>query len=146
MNRMLFDRWWNERRALLKSVGADKVNERRMFHGTRSEEVMDLVIREGFRKVFNKSAANGYGTYLARNALYSVNYSSNSNGIRKMFRCNVLCGESAVGDSKYTLTAWPKKPNGLIYDSLISGNKDDPTKVVIHENARIYPMFIIHFR
>jgi len=146
MNRLLYDRWWNEKRALTKSVGANKVNERCMFHGTRCEETMQIVVREGFRKVFNKAAASGYGTYLAKNASYSVGYSSNKNGVRKMFRCNVLCGESHSGNGSYTLTTWPKKANGLIYDSLVAGNINDPTVVVIHENARIYPMFIIHFK
>ena len=149
MNRMLYDRWWNEKRALTKSVGADHVNERNMFHGARTEDTMQIVIREGFRKVFNKSAASGFGTYLAKNANYSAasGYSAvDSNGIKKIFRCNVLCGESHIGNASYTLTTWPKKANGLIYDSLIKGNVDDPTVVVIHENARIYPMFIIHFQ
>ena len=145
MNRMLYDRWWNEKRALTKSVGEHQVNERRMFHGTRSEQTMQIVVREGFRKVFNQTARYGFGTYLAKNAKYSVDYSSNSNGIRKMFRCNVLCGESHRGHSSYALTAWPKKANGLIYDSLIAGDADDPSIVVIHENSRLYPMFIIHF-
>ena len=75
-----------------------------MFHGTRSEETMQIVVREGFRKVFNSTARYGAGTYLARNAEYSVRYSSpNNGGARKMFLCHVLCGESHPEDQSYTL-------------------------------------------
>ena len=49
------------------------------------------------------------------------------------------------GHKGYKLTSWPKKDNGLIYDSLVD-DVDDPSVFVIHENARAYPMFIIHFR
>ena len=145
MNQMLYDKWWNEKQLMIKNIGKDKLNIRNLFHGTRNGDVMKFIVREGFRAEFNTAYAVGMGTYFAKAASTSVGYSANVNGQRKMFRCAVICGEGIAGSSNYTLKAWPKKPNGLIYDSLVSGAVTDPSVVVIHENARIYPMFIIHF-
>eukprot|EP01084_Bolivina_argentea_P046151 84977_1 len=144
INQMLYDKWWNERETLAKLIGNNKLNIRNLFHGTKNENTMNFIIKEGFRKEFNKSAAIGKGTYLAKNAKYSVGYSSNNNGLKKMFQCKVICGEMIKGCGSYQLTSWPKKSSGLIYDSLVS-NVKSPTTFVIHENYRIYPMFIIHF-
>ena len=63
----------------------------------------------------------------------------------QMFQCKILVGESHKGSKEYKLTSWPKKGNGLIYDSLVD-NTSNPSIFVIHENARAYPMFIIHFK
>ena len=56
-----------------------------------------------------------------------------------------MAGESCRGSGSYKLKTWPKKHNGLIYDSLVD-IPANPTQYVIHENVRAYPMFIIHYR
>eukprot|EP01083_Nonionella_stella_P244957 852063_1 len=140
---MLFDKHWNEKQSMIKAIGNDKLNVRHVFHGTKSEQVMTFVQKEGFRKEFNRAAAYGFGTYLARDARYSVGYSSCVNGVYKMFQCMAICGESHPGGN-YPLNAWPKKGSGLIYDSL-ADNVANPSILVIHNDVRIYPMFVIHF-
>ena len=106
---------------------------------------MGIVYTQGFMKVFN-SAAYGMGTYFARDASYSASgyCGQDSNGVYQMFLCKVIMGESHIGKGQYKLTSWPKKSNGLIYDSLVN-NMQDPSVFVIHDNVRAYPMFIIHF-
>ena len=76
---------------------------------------MDKIKREGFRKEFNKTSAFGKGTYFAKNANYSINYSKqDKNGIFKMFQCRVICGESINGHNGYSLKNWTKKQkNGI---------------------------------
>eukprot|EP01084_Bolivina_argentea_P316247 548130_1 len=146
-NQMLYDKYWFERKILLKSFDGvvDKLNERTLYHGAGQEITMREIETGGFRKEFSNTALFGKGSYFARDASYSVNYCSNSNGIRKMFVCKVICGESAKGNKKYELSSWPKKQSdGLIYDSLVD-NLSNPTIFVIHKDSRVYPMFIIHF-
>ena len=145
-NQMLYDKYWNERESMIKLIGENCLNERDLFHGTGNEEVMKLIETEGFRKEFNKTSKYGKGTYFARDAKYSMNYSSrNYNGVMKMFQCKVICGESIIGDSSYDLKNWPKKDNGLIYDTLVD-DEWNKSIFVIHENVRAYPMFVIHFK
>ena len=145
-NQRLYDKYWNERVSMIKLMGSDMLNELDLFHGTGSEHVMMSISKEGFRKEFNIKGVYGKGTYFARNAKYSIDYSHKGyDAIYKMFCCRVMCGESTMGSKHYELKDWPKKPDGLIYDSLVN-NINDPSIYVIHENIRAYPMFIIHFR
>eukprot|EP01084_Bolivina_argentea_P247385 413878_1 len=138
---MLYDKYDNAKQSLIKLIGECKLNERYLFHGTTSEDTMGLIQTEGFRKEFNNKAQYGMGTYFARDAKYSINYSAcNNKGIYKIFQCKVLCGESELGQKCIKLTSWPKKSNGVIYDTLVN-NKQNPSIFVIHENARAYPMF-----
>eukprot|EP01084_Bolivina_argentea_P150753 263238_1 len=144
-NEMLYESYLNERKKLIKLNGDNALNEKQLFHGTK-QDVMKCIEIQGFRKEFNHRARYGEGTYLAKDASYSVHYSKqNGNGIYKMFLCYVLCGEMYIGSQNYQLTNWPIKNNGLMYDSLVD-NMYDPKIVVIHENVRAYPMFVIHFR
>ena len=145
-NQMLYDDYYNAKIKLTKLIGENKLNERDVFHGTRSMDIMKFVYTEGFRKEFNKSAAVGKGTYFARDASYSASsYAAKHKGLLCIFQCKVIMGEWYKGDSKYQLTTWPKKSNGLIYDSLVN-NTNNPSVFVIHDNVRAYPMFIIHFK
>ena len=141
-NQRLYDNYWSARNILKKSIGEKKLNERYLWHGTKQEETMDKIMKEGFRKEFNATAAYGEGTYFAVNSGYSIGYASNNNGVYKMFQCKVICGESIGGRGSYKLKSWPKKANELIYDSLVS---NDGNIYVIHDDVRAYPMFVITF-
>merc|ERR1712060_158336 len=45
MNQMLFDKWWNEKQMLLKLIGQNKINQRNLFHGTKTEDVMKFILK-----------------------------------------------------------------------------------------------------
>merc|ERR1719229_1041256 len=145
---MLYDKHWNEEKSLLKLKKGDenKVNKVELFHGTKSQPVMDIVQKEGFRKEFNTAAAYGKGTYFARDARYSIGYShKDAQSVYKMFLCSVLAGEWTKGTQAYELKSWPKKQSdGLLYDSLVD-NVQAPSIYVIHEDVRALPKYIIHF-
>eukprot|EP01084_Bolivina_argentea_P013434 25216_1 len=147
-NQMLYEKFWNERKSTLKAVGQNKLNEQYLFHGTRTENIMESVMLQGWRKEFNKKSKYGKGTYFAKLASVSLPYAAKSLKYPdeyKMILAKVILGEYALGNSSYDLTTWPKKQNGLIYDSLVN-YKTKPSIFVIHENARAYPMYIVHFR
>eukprot|EP01084_Bolivina_argentea_P040960 75587_1 len=146
-NIMLYEKYWNARKRLIKLVGENNLNERNVFHGTNNLDAMIKIQREGFRKEFTQRAVYGEGTYFAKNSSYSVGFSCKGNdGVNQMLQCKVMMGISAKGKKQYTLRTWPQKNdgNGLMYDSLVD-DQQNPTKFVIHENDRAYPMFIIHF-
>merc|ERR1712228_300779 len=144
-NQMLYDKYCQERQSVIKLNGG-QTNEMFLYHGTKEEDTMTAIETEGFRKEFSTTHAHGFGTYFAKNAQYSVSYClQQSNGIYKMFECKVICGEGCQGDSRYSLRTWPKKKNGFIYDTLVD-SMHNPSIYVIHQNARAYPMHIIHFK
>eukprot|EP01084_Bolivina_argentea_P097500 175282_1 len=58
-NQMLYDKYCHDKQTLSKLIGEHQVNEKWLFHGTRSENVMTLIQQEGFRKEFNTKAAYG---------------------------------------------------------------------------------------
>ena len=147
-NQMLYDSYWGAKQKLIKLIGAENLNERTLFHGTKHEDVMGKIQKEGFRKEFTTVAKYGEGTYFARDASYSFNYSAqDNNGNFKMFVSKVLCGEMEAGQGRYKLRSWPKKNkgNGLIYDSLVN-DPNNPSIFVIHDDVRAYPMFVITYQ
>eukprot|EP01083_Nonionella_stella_P051617 137053_1 len=145
-NQMLYDKYCDEKKRMTKMIGERQLNEMYLFHGTKSESTMKSIEQEGFRKEFNNTAMYGKGTYFAKNASYSVSYAARSgSGVYKLFLCTVICGESHQGHMSYELTAWPKKANGLIFDSLVD-KKHDPSIFVIHDDVKAYPLFVIHFK
>eukprot|EP01084_Bolivina_argentea_P006907 13044_1 len=143
-NANLWDKYCNTKQILIKTIGAEHVNERYLFHGTR-QNIIPTIITQGCRKEFSTTAAYGEGTYFARDASYSVNYSQEINGIKKFFLCKVICGKMCVGSGSYKLDLWPKQSNGLRYDSLVN-RLNDPSIFVIHNDVRVYPMYIIHYK
>eukprot|EP01084_Bolivina_argentea_P207525 354058_1 len=143
-NRYLWDKYYTQKESMKKSNGLNKLNERSLWHGTHIT-VMDKIIKQGFRKEFNTTHQYGEGTYFAVNADYSLSYCKSDNNTYKMFQCLVLCGESAVGSKKITLRNWPNKSgSGQIVDSLVNSRKH-PAIFVIHDDVRVYPMFIVHY-
>eukprot|EP01083_Nonionella_stella_P247820 858783_1 len=155
-NKYLFDQYYDQKQLVLKYVGADKLNERYLFHGTTQQAMADIV-QDGFRKEYSKRARFGEGTYFATSAGYAAQYCQarhsepgNAHGKRtyKMLVCKVICGESYAGHPGITLTNWPKKQDGHLYDSLVDKHQHEPSRptiYVIHKDARAYPMFIISF-
>eukprot|EP01084_Bolivina_argentea_P076814 139258_1 len=134
-NNYLWNRFCNAKKKM-----DSRSNEKHLFHGTRGgQHTMNKIINEGFKSNFTKVAYYGEGSYLARDASYSIGYSHNINGVYKMFMCKVICGKSCLGKSSIKLHNWP------VCDSLVD-NMYNPSIYVIREDERIYPMCVIHFK
>ena len=52
-NQMLYEKYMNVRQTVIKELGSNYVNEQFLFHGTKSEDTMQFIETEGFRKEFN---------------------------------------------------------------------------------------------
>ena len=149
-NRYLWDKYFGAKKALKKSIGKDRLNEKNLWHGTDNDTI-DKITRLGFRKEFNFTCYYGEGTYFAKNAGYSVNYCQKGtkpkDGVYMILYCKVLCGEWSLGSKDKTLTNWPIKTDGSgqIFDSLVNSTSS-PIIWVIHDDARVYPLFIVYFK
>jgi hypothetical protein len=74
------------------------VEKKELFHGT-TEDVSKIICQDGFDISFNKTSAYGKGTYFAKDAKYSFDYSSrgSKDDIVYMLLCSVIVGKSVTG-------------------------------------------------
>ncbi|XP_030072766.1 protein mono-ADP-ribosyltransferase TIPARP [Microcaecilia unicolor] len=132
-----------------KMTGLDKImNERHLFHGT-SQDVVDGICKHNFDpRVCGKHATMyGQGSYFARKASYSHNFSKQSSkGVHYMFLAKVLTGRYTVGN--HTMRRPPPLNPGImtsdLYDSCVD-NYFEPQIFVIFNDDQSYPYFVIQY-
>ncbi|XP_053318441.1 protein mono-ADP-ribosyltransferase PARP12-like [Spea bombifrons] len=122
------------------------VREQRLFHGTSSAHLTAICHHNfDWRICGVHGTVYGQGSYFARDASYSHNYSpADLSGKRTMFLASVLVGESVKGDP--SLRRPPSKHGSLtrFYDSCV----DDvllPSIFVVFEKHQIYPEYLIEY-
>ncbi|XP_048837682.1 protein mono-ADP-ribosyltransferase TIPARP [Brienomyrus brachyistius] len=124
------------------------LNERHLFHGT-SQDVVDGICKHNFDpRVCGKHATMfGQGSYFARKAVYSHNFSKRSaKGVHFMFLAKVLTGRVTVGNPSMRRPPPlnPRDPSSDLYDSCVD-NWLDPQIFVIFNDDQSYPYFIIQY-
>nr|XP_033814079.1 protein mono-ADP-ribosyltransferase TIPARP [Geotrypetes seraphini] len=132
-----------------KMMGLDKImNERHLFHGT-SQDVVDGICKHNFDpRVCGKHATMyGQGSYFARKASYSHNFSKQSSkGVHYMFLAKVLTGRYTVGN--HTMRRPPPLNPGImtsdLYDSCVD-NYFEPQIFVIFNDDQSYPYFVVQY-
>ncbi|KAM9317271.1 protein mono-ADP-ribosyltransferase TIPARP [Gastrophryne carolinensis] len=132
-----------------KMTGLDRImNERHLFHGT-SQDVVDGICKHNFDpRVCGKHATMfGQGSYFARKASYSHNFSKRSpKGVHYMFLAKVLTGRYVVGNPTMRRPP-PLNPGDMtsdLYDSCVD-NFFEPQIFVIFNDDQSYPYFIIQY-
>uniref|UniRef100_A0A3P9CRG0 Poly [ADP-ribose] polymerase 12 n=1 Tax=Maylandia zebra TaxID=106582 RepID=A0A3P9CRG0_9CICH len=130
----------------MKSKNRDgKVMEKKLFHGTDSKDV-DAICHHNFdwRICGTHGTAYGKGSYFARDASYSHNYTGDTD-VRAMFISRVLVGDFTIGSSDYRRP--PSKDGGGInfYDSCVD-DVMDPSIYVVFEKHQIYPEYLIKYK
>ncbi|XP_029027223.1 protein mono-ADP-ribosyltransferase TIPARP [Betta splendens] len=124
------------------------LSERHLFHGT-SADVVDGICKHNFDpRVCGKHATMfGQGSYFARKAVYSHNFSKRSpKGVHCMFLAKVLTGRYTVGNPSMRRPPPinPRDPSSDLYDSCVD-NWVDPQIYVIFNDDQSYPYFIIYY-
>ncbi|KAM3875580.1 protein mono-ADP-ribosyltransferase TIPARP [Diretmus argenteus] len=124
------------------------LSERHLFHGT-SADVVEGICKHNFDpRVCGKHATMfGQGSYFARKAVYSHNFSKRSpKGVHCMFLAKVLTGRFTVGNSSMRRPPpiSPRDPSSDLYDSCVD-NWVDPQIYVIFNDDQSYPYFIIQY-
>ncbi|XP_068172948.1 protein mono-ADP-ribosyltransferase TIPARP [Antennarius striatus] len=133
-------RHWSEMDRLL--------SERHLFHGT-SADVVEGICKHNFDpRVCGKHATTfGQGSYFARKAVYSHNFSKRSpKGVHCMFLAKVLTGRFTLGNPSMRRPPPinPRDPSSDLFDSCVD-NWVDPQIYVIFNDDQSYPYFIIHY-
>ncbi|XP_063410877.1 uncharacterized protein LOC134693869 [Mytilus trossulus] len=149
---------WSEFETKKKHMHADaekdnptfsSIDERTLFHGTDSLDVCRGICINNFD--FRKSGKNatvfGEGSYFARDAKYSHNYTKASSdfGDRYMFRAKVLVGKFTQGSSTYRRPPEIPGQSHKLYDSCVD-HPVDPNIFVIFDRSQSYPEYLINYR
>ncbi|CAG2244514.1 PARP7S [Mytilus edulis] len=125
------------------------IDERSLFHGTDSLDVCRGICINNFD--FRKSGKNatvfGEGSYFARDASYSHNYTKASSdfGDRYMFRAKVLVGKFTQGSRTYRRPPEIPGQSHKLYDSCVD-HPVDPNIFVIFDRSQSYPEYLINYR
>ncbi|OWK05772.1 TIPARP [Cervus elaphus hippelaphus] len=132
-----------------KMFGRDRIiNERHLFHGT-SQDVVDGICKHNFDpRVCGKHATMfGQGSYFAKKASYSHNFSKKSSkGVHFMFLAKVLTGRYTMGSHGMRRPP-PVNPGSVtsdLYDSCVD-NFFEPQIFVIFNDDQSYPYFVIQY-
>jgi len=127
-------------RSTIIQLTRGKVDRLQLFHGTNGAHI-EAIAEYGFDPTKNRVAVYGYGTYFAKNAIYSKNYMKSSSGdeITYMFLADVLIGKLVTGKQRI---------NGAnpVYDW--DNNVDNTTSPTIYTTPYAdgaYPRYIIAF-
>ncbi|XP_034019423.1 protein mono-ADP-ribosyltransferase PARP12 isoform X2 [Thalassophryne amazonica] len=135
--------WQNSQ--MKKYNGGRNVTEKKLFHGTNFKYV-DAICHNNFdwRICGLNGTAFGRGSYFARDARYSHNYTGDSSA-RPMFISRVLVGSYTKGSSSYTRP--PSKDGGdtNFYDSCVD-DVHDPSIFVVFEKHQIYPEYLLQYK
>uniref|UniRef100_A0A8D0HKK1 TCDD inducible poly(ADP-ribose) polymerase n=1 Tax=Sphenodon punctatus TaxID=8508 RepID=A0A8D0HKK1_SPHPU len=149
-NQFLWEKYKRKKEHMSKKMtGLDRImNERHLFHGT-SQDVVDGICKHNFDpRVCGKHATMfGQGSYFAKKASYSHNFSKRSpKGVHYMFLAKVLTGRYTVGN--HTMRRPPPVNPGSItsdlYDSCVD-NYFEPQIFVIFNDDQSYPYFVIQY-
>ncbi|XP_061493108.1 protein mono-ADP-ribosyltransferase TIPARP [Rhineura floridana] len=149
-NQFLWEKYKRKKEYMSKKMtGLDRImNERHLFHGT-SQDVVDGICKHNFDpRVCGKHATMfGQGSYFARKASYSHNFSKRSpKGIHYMFLAKVLTGRYTVGNHTMRRPP-PVNPSSItsdLYDSCVD-NYFEPQIFVIFNDDQSYPYFVIQY-
>jgi poly [ADP-ribose] polymerase 10/14/15 len=135
------------RKSLMDGLQPNIENERRLWHGTDSV-AMDNMIRGGFNRSYcGKNAAKfGKGVYFAVEFQYAAQstYSPpDTSGYKHVFLSRVLVGEFTQGDE--FLLEPPLKPDDMVrYDSVVD-SPNLPKIFVIFHDAQALPEYLVTF-
>ncbi|XP_053574897.1 protein mono-ADP-ribosyltransferase PARP12 isoform X1 [Bombina bombina] len=131
----------------MKKVNKGKnVDERQLFHGTNNSHIQ-TICNENFdwRICGTNGTMYGKGSYFARDASYSHNYSNpDIGGKRSMFVTRVLVGDFVRGDPTMKRPPYKSNSTNQSYDSCVDTTYN-PSIFVVFEKHQIYPEYLMEY-
>ncbi|KAM6895699.1 protein mono-ADP-ribosyltransferase PARP12-like [Xenentodon cancila] len=144
-NKALWEVFQWQKNHMTNNNGGRNVTEKQLYHGTDSKHVNAICLNNfDWRICGTHGTVYGQGSYFARDASYSHNYTADTH-IRTMFLSRVLVGSYTRGSSGYRRP--PSKDGGdrNFYDSCVD-NEVNPSIYVVFEKHQIYPEYLIHYK
>jgi hypothetical protein len=118
-------------------VPQEAVQELLLFHGTKEHNI-NSIITQGFNHSLNVTSAYGKGTYFAKHADYSKNYSHGRthDDISYMFICKIACANGCLGKSYTKIKSE--------YDYAVDNMTSPRIYVIPHDEAAV-PVYVVAF-
>ena len=135
--------------ALEAALGAGRVDERWLWHGT-THSALASIQANGFMREYNSAAVWGVGTYFAARADYSLDPHYAQPHASSRERCvllsRVLVGEPCLGRIGMRRPD-PKPGSAVLHESMVD-NLADPTVFVLSAGSdnQAYPEILITLR
>ncbi|XP_013385156.1 poly [ADP-ribose] polymerase 12 [Lingula anatina] len=140
-------KYCSKKKFLLSKLG-DNLNEKQLFHGSDSFEVIKAICKQNFdARVSGKNAVMyGEGCYFAKTAKYSNNYTDRNSHRQYMFLARVLVGMYVQGQKglKRPPSVNPAKLESDLYNSCVD-NTMSPSIFVIFDHDQSYPEYLIEY-
>ncbi|XP_070560794.1 zinc finger CCCH-type antiviral protein 1-like [Ptychodera flava] len=144
--------WWrkyqSQKEIMMKKTPSAEL-EKYLFHGTEEDTVAKICKQNFDFRVAGKNATMyGHGSYFARDAKYSDNYTRNdASGLKEryMFLAQVLVGRYTQGHSSYKRPPEMNATTGDLYDSCVD-KMYNPSIFVIFALDQLYPTYLITYR
>ena len=144
-NKWLWEKYGQHPKRMKKKNGG-VINEKMLFHGTRSNPPSSIYQdEEGFDMRFSNAGLWGTGNYFAVNASYSDGYAHQlSDGTKQMFLAKVLTGDSIQLKSNSTLRMPPVKDSskGVVRYDTVTGHTNGSQVFIAYSNDKAYPFHI----
>nr|XP_058973902.1 protein mono-ADP-ribosyltransferase PARP12-like [Pocillopora verrucosa] len=127
-----------------------RVNEKRLFHGTSPDSV-EAICKENFDWRLSGTATGtkyGQGSYFAVKASHSHNYAKeDANKSRFMFMAKVLVGSYVKGNPNYRRPPHKQPLNeaGILYNDSCVDDALKPTMFIVFDIDQFYPEYIIQY-
>ncbi|XP_061570764.1 protein mono-ADP-ribosyltransferase PARP12-like [Cololabis saira] len=144
-NKALWEVFQWQKNRMKNNNGGRNVTEKQLFHGTDSK-ALENICEDNFdwRICGVHGTVYGQGSYFARDAKYSHNYTGDSI-IRNMFLSRVLVGSYTRGASDYRRPPPKDGADKTFYDSCVD-NVTNPSIYVVFDKLQIYPEYLIQYR
>lgn len=165
-NKWIWQKYAQYKNMMAEKNGKDGVNEKELFHGTRTNDpglIYDS--EEGFDMRYSAQGLWGQANYFAESAKYSNSYAHMSAaGLKQMFLVKVLTGDSASIPQDRNLRMPPDKkpPSGSMFGSLFGVNAKEVqlgkmkydsvcgvtggnTVYMTYDNLKAYPAYLITY-
>ena len=150
-NRHLWQKYRFFRRVIQERMNGRDINEKELFHGTRSNHPSVIYESEkGFDFRFGSSECMwGQGSYFAVKASYSDNGYAHriSGGSKQLILASVVTGESKFMNKREKLSVPPLKPGSIKerYDTIRATTAGSEVYVV-YDHEKAYPGYLITYR
>ena len=150
-NRYLWQKYDFFRKSLINKMNGKSINEKELFHGTRSNHPSNIYESDkGFDFRFGSgNSLWGQGSYFAVNASYSDrNYTySLPGGVKQLILASVVTGESVYMPNPQKLNLPPLKQGkkNERYDT-VQATTGGSEIYVVYDHEKAYPAYLITYR
>jgi len=136
---------YNVQKDIFEQTCNSGANERRVWHGTKKENI-DKIVNQGFLRQLGQTMAYGDGTYFASEAMGSLMYATtDSVGTKHMFLCDLLVGDCCKGRSRMKVPEPKDGMQNIPHETMVDKRRN-PTIFVATKDDQARPRYLVTFR